>query len=121
MRISEVAKATGLSVSAIRFYERRSIIHRPNRNGRIRDYSEHDIRALRFLRNARSLGIPLRDIAEILQRPWNKGEMASAISDHRQAVQSQIDALKRVDTVLAHLETCMCNGVFDCELADVDD
>ena len=120
MRISEVARTTGLTTSTIRFYERRSIIRRPNRNGRNRDYSEEDIRVLRFVRNARSLGMPLRDIAEILQRPWNEGEMAVAISEHRQNVQSQIDALKRVDDVLAQLETCMCNGILDCELAEGD-
>lgn len=121
MRISEVAKKTGLSVSAIRFYERRSITRRPHRNGRNRDYSEDDIRALRFVRNARSLGMPLQDIADILERPGHKGEMAAAISDHRHEIQSQIDALKRVDGVLARLETCMCNGFLDCELAEGDD
>ncbi|MEL6363105.1 MAG: MerR family transcriptional regulator [Pseudomonadota bacterium] len=120
MRISEVAETTGLTVSAIRYYERRSIIRRPNRNGRNRDYSEDDIRILRFVRNARSLGMPLRDIAELLCRPWTEGEMAAAISGHRQNVQSQIDALKRVDDILAHLETCMCDGVLDCELAKGD-
>lgn len=120
MRISEVARTTGLTVSTIRFYERRSVIRRPNRNGRNREYSEDDIRVLRFVRNARSLGMPLKDIAEILQRPCNEGEMAAAISDHRRKVQSRIDALKRVDDVLAELETCMCNGVLDCDLAEGD-
>ncbi|MEM6636928.1 MAG: MerR family transcriptional regulator [Pseudomonadota bacterium] len=121
MRISDVARETGLSVSAIRYYERRSVIRRPNRNGQNRDYSEDDVRALRFVRNARSLNIPVRDIADILQRPWNKGDMAAEIADQRRVVQSQIDALRQVDGVLAHLETCMCEGVLDCELADGDD
>jgi len=120
MRISEVARATGLTVSTIRFYERRSIIGRPNRNGRNRDYSEADIRVLRFVRNAKSLGMPLKDIAEILQRSWDEGEMSAAISNHRQKVQSQIDALKQADDTLAQLETCICNGIFDCELANTD-
>ncbi|MEL6205529.1 MAG: MerR family transcriptional regulator [Pseudomonadota bacterium] len=120
MRISDVARTTGLTVSTIRFYERRSVIRCPNRTGRNRDYSEDDVRLLRFVRNARSLGMPLRDIAEILQRPWNEGEMAAVISAHRQKVQARIDALKRVDAVLARLETCMCNGALDCELAEGD-
>ncbi|MEM6826077.1 MAG: MerR family transcriptional regulator [Pseudomonadota bacterium] len=120
MRISDAAKTTGLSVSAIRFYERRSVIRRPNRRGLNRDYSEDDIRALRFVRNARALGIPLREIAELLQRPWDKGEMAAAISGYRQTVQSRIDTLKQVDGVLARLETCMCASVLDCDLADGD-
>lgn len=120
MRISEVARTTGLTVSAIRFYERRSVTRRPNRNGRNRDYSEDDVRVLRFVRNARSLGMPLGDIAEILERSWNEGELAAAISGHRQKVQSQIDALMRVDDALAELETCMCKGVLDCDMAKSD-
>ena len=121
MRISDVAKVTGLSVSAIRYFVRRSVIRRPVRNGRIRDYSEDDVRALRFVRNARSLNIPVRDIAAILQRPWKKGEMAAMIADHRRMVQSQIEALRQVESALAHFETCMCAGVPDCDLADSDD
>lgn len=121
MRISDVAKVTGLSVSAIRYYERQSVIRRPNRSGRNRDYSEEDVRALRFVRNARSLNIPVRDIAAILQQPWKKGEMAAVVSDHRRVVQSRIKTLRQVDNALADLETCMCVGVHDCELADGDD
>lgn len=121
MRISDVAKVTGLSVSAIRYYERQSVIRRPNRTGRNRDYSEDDVRTLRFVRNARSLNIPVGEIAAILQRPWKKGEMAAMIADHRRIVQSQIESLRQVDTELAHFETCMCRGVLDCELADRDE
>ncbi|MEM8777101.1 MAG: MerR family transcriptional regulator [Pseudomonadota bacterium] len=121
MRISDVARETGLSISAIRYYERCSVVRRPNRNGRNRDYSEDDVRALRFVRNARALKIPVQAIADILQRPRKKGAMAAVITDHRRMVQSQIDALRQVDSSLAQLETCMCEGVLDCELADGDD
>lgn len=121
MRISDVARKTGLSISAIRYYERRSVIRSPNRNGRNRDYSEDDVRVLRFVRNARSLNIPVGAIASILQRPWQRGEMAEVIAEHRQEVQSQIEALREVDTALAHLENCTCEGVLDCELGDGDD
>ncbi|MEM9360400.1 MAG: MerR family transcriptional regulator [Pseudomonadota bacterium] len=120
MRISEAARTTGLSVSAIRFYERSSIVRGPSRNGRNRDYSESDIRQLRFVRNARSLGIPLQYIAEILRGPENRVELAKMVSDHRKVVKSKIEALKRVNDVLVRLEECMCNGVSNCQLADGD-
>lgn len=121
MRISDAAKATGLSVSAIRFYERRAVTRRPSRTGRNRDYSEADIRALRFVRNARSLGMSLQSIADVLRRHWQEGTIADVICDHRAAVRSQIDALKQVDSVLAQLETCMCSSLCTCKLADADD
>ncbi|MEM8571803.1 MAG: MerR family transcriptional regulator [Pseudomonadota bacterium] len=121
MQISEAAKKTGLSVSAIRFYERRSIVRRPRREGRNRDYSDEDLRALHFVRRARALGMPLRDIAGILHRPWAEGEMAGKVSEHRQTIQAQIEALRRMDDALSRLETCKCHGVHDCELANGDD
>lgn len=120
MRRSDVARETGLSVSTIRYYERRSVIRRPNMDGGSRDYSEEDIRVLRFVRNSRSLGMPLRDIAEIVQEPWNKDKMALALSDHGQIIQARIDALRKVQDTLTQLETCACLGVLDCVLAGRD-
>ncbi|MGD1885268.1 MAG: MerR family transcriptional regulator [Paracoccaceae bacterium] len=120
MRISEVAKKTGLTVSTIRYYEKRSVTRLPKRNGRERVYSEDDLRRLRFVQKAPLLGMPLRDIAEILQKQWSKGEMAPVLSRHRRKIQSQIEAFKRMENALAQLETCTCSGVLDCELANSD-
>lgn len=120
MRISDVATEVGIPVSTIRFYEKRKVIPEPSRRGRDRCYSEEDVRTIQFVRDAQSLGLPLREITPLVQNTWNKGEMAKVAAGHRKTVKAQIEALQRVDEVLSALETCVCNSLRDCNLSSSD-
>lgn len=120
MRISDVAIEVGIPVSTIRFYEKRNVIREPSRHGRDRCYSEEDVRTIRFVRDAQSLGLPLREISTLVQNTWNKGEMAKVAAGHRKTVKAQIQALQRVDEVLSALEACVCNSPSDCNLSSSD-
>ena len=67
MRIGDVAAATGLEPSAIRYYESHDIVPAPQRtNAGYRDYDDNDVDLLRFVRRLRSLELPLDDIREIV-------------------------------------------------------
>ena len=46
MKIAEASALTGVPVSSIRFYEKRKIIPKPERDGRDRVFGPNDIRAL---------------------------------------------------------------------------
>lgn len=116
MRISDVADQTGISISAIRYYEKRAIIPKPNRNGRDRSFSENDIRAIQFVRDAQSLGLSLGEISILLKGSWSTGEMAKVATTHRRTVRDRIAALKRIDKVLASLETCRCDSFAECDM-----
>lgn len=116
MRISDVAEQTGIPVSTIRYYEKKAIIPKPKRNGRDRSFSPQDINAIQFVRDAQSLGLTLSEISTLLQGSWNTDEMAKLIVTHRQTVRERIEALNRIDKVLAALETCRCNSLADCNL-----
>src|SRR5258706_11759293 len=65
MKIGEVALASGVSASRIRFYEARGLLGRPLRasNG-YRDYSPDMVGLLRFIERAQRLGFTLREIQE---------------------------------------------------------
>jgi MerR family copper efflux transcriptional regulator len=67
LTIGKVAKRTGFSASAIRYYERQGLL-RPSRllNG-YRLYGQDAIKTLRFLRRAQSLGITLKEIGQLLE------------------------------------------------------
>jgi len=67
MHISELAKASGASTKTIRFYEETGLLPPAQRaeNG-YRLYGKDDVRRLRFIRNARSLGFSLDDLKEVL-------------------------------------------------------
>jgi len=119
MRISEVADQTGIPVSTIRYYEKRAIIPKPARNGRDRSFSKKDVLAIRFVRDAQSVGLPLSDISSLLQVSWDKGELAQLVARHRLNVRAQIETLKRIESTLANLETCRCGSIADCDLNSI--
>lgn len=116
MRISVVAAKTGVPVSTIRYYERRAIIPKPARNGRDRAFSGTDIQAIEFVRDAQSLGLSLAEASQLLQGSWGSGAMAELATKHRKTVAERINALNRIDTVLAALESCECASFAQCNL-----
>ena len=120
MRISDVSAQTGIPVSTIRFYEKRGIIAQPTRDGRNRNFSTQDVRAIQFVKDAQSLGLPLKEIATLLQGSWETGEMAKVAADYRQTVRIRIAALQRIDAVLAALTSCHCNSFADCDVGAAD-
>jgi MerR family copper efflux transcriptional regulator len=68
MQIGIVAKKIGLSVDAIRFYERNSLLPRPPRTpGGFRQYADCDLEALAFIRRVQSLGFKLREVRGLLR------------------------------------------------------
>jgi MerR family copper efflux transcriptional regulator len=67
MQIGIVAKRVGLSVDAIRFYERNALLPRPPRTqGGFRQYAESNVETLAFVRRVQSLGFKLSEIRGLL-------------------------------------------------------
>ncbi len=117
MRISDVARETGVPVSTIRFYERRAIIPKPLRSGRDRVFRQADVAAIAFVRDAQTLGLPLAEISVLLQGSWRDGNMVQLARKHRVDVQAKMEALSRIDRMLAELEKCNCDSFSDCDLS----
>ena len=68
MRIGEVAKASGLPPSTVRYYEDIGLVPEPARaaNG-YRDYEPAAVERLRFISDAQDSGLTLAEIASILE------------------------------------------------------
>ena len=67
MQIGTVGKRVGLSVDAIRFYERNALLPRPPRTqGGFRQYSENDVETLSFIGRVQNLGFTLREVRDLL-------------------------------------------------------
>jgi MerR family copper efflux transcriptional regulator len=67
MQIGIVAKKVGLSVDAIRFYERNALMRRaPRTQGGFRQYGEDDLETLGFIRRVQGLGFKLNEIRSLL-------------------------------------------------------
>lgn len=73
MQIGAIAKKIGLSVDAIRFYERNALLPRPPRTpGGFRQFGESDVETLEFIRRAQGLGFTLREVRELLELRHNR-------------------------------------------------
>ena len=68
MQIGIAAKRIGLSVDAIRFYERSGLLPRaPRTEGGFRRYGENDLKTLAFVRRVQGLGFKLSEIRGLLK------------------------------------------------------
>ncbi|URK89038.1 MerR family DNA-binding protein (plasmid) [Rhizobium sp. RCAM05350] len=71
--IAGLARAGGVGVETVRYYQRRGLLGTPQRAGTpghasgIRRYGEDDIRRLRFIRSAQTAGFTLDEIGELLK------------------------------------------------------
>lgn len=94
MRVGEVARATGVTVEALRFYERRGLLPAPARTpAGYRDYSQSVVAAVRFIRHTQQLGFSLDDIAGMLDLAAGGPDNCDTVRDLAQAKIDQV-ALK---------------------------
>jgi DNA-binding transcriptional MerR regulator len=68
MRIGQLAKAAGVTVQTIRFYERRGLLRSPQRTASgYRIYAASDLESLRFIKWCQPMGFTLTELRELLQ------------------------------------------------------
>jgi len=67
MRIGQFARAAGVGIQTIRFYEREKLLRVPPRTaGGYRDYGERDLDRLLFIRRNHEIGFTLAEIRQLL-------------------------------------------------------
>jgi DNA-binding transcriptional MerR regulator len=97
--IGELARRTGLTVKAIRFYSERGIVASIGRNSAgHRLYDASALGRLEFLRTMRGLGLDLATIRTVLDGERSLAEVAAV---HAEAVAVQISMLRVRQAVLA--------------------
>ncbi|HXQ12042.1 MAG TPA: redox-sensitive transcriptional activator SoxR [Caulobacteraceae bacterium] len=126
LSIGDLARRTGLSVSAIRFYEQRGLVRAIRTSGNQRRFARSDIRRLSFALIAQRLGLSLGQIeAELATLPAGR----SPTREDWQAVSRRIRGL--LDEKIALLEQtrdrldgcigCGCLSLDRCALYNPDD
>ena len=60
LTIGQVAKTTGVAAKTIRYYEQIGVLPLPDQ------YDQSGVHRLQFIRRARSLGLPLRDVKTVI-------------------------------------------------------
>jgi MerR family transcriptional regulator, copper efflux regulator len=116
MTIGQVAKAAGLGIETIRYYERERLLERPaRRSSGYRQFDEVAVKRLRFIKQAQRLGFTLREIRELLALRLNPSSTRNQIRERAQAkvadIELRIAELQRMKSALLPLiEACDGQG-----------
>jgi DNA-binding transcriptional MerR regulator len=68
-RVEEIARAAGVTVDTVRFYQARGLLPAPERRGRVAIYSEDHLSQLRQIRTLNREGLTLEAVRRVLERP----------------------------------------------------
>lgn len=115
MRIGEVARRTGLSVAAIRYYERLGLLRRASRApSGYREFSPDVVRCLEFIRRAQELGFSLLEIQQLLVLRLDPAspaaEVRARVESKLESVGAKMRELKRLEDALQTLKNACCAG-----------
>jgi len=106
LTIGAFAKAAGVNVETIRFYQRKGLLPEPDKPyGSIHRYGEADVTRVRFVKSAQRLGFSLDEVAELLRLDdGTHCDEASHLAEHKlQDVREKMADLVRMETVLSEL------------------
>jgi len=82
LQIGTLALQTGLTVDAIRFYEKSGLLKRPVRTeGGFRLFRQEDALDLRFIQKAQELGFSLKEVRELLSLQREDVEVCTHVDD----------------------------------------
>ena len=126
LKIGDVAKRSGVSVSSLHFYERKGLIQSYRNAGNQRIYSRSILRRVAIIKVAQQLGMPLKEIKEAISiLPMNK----SASSDDwkqlssfwKEQLDERIHKLIQLRDELSNCIGCGCLSMSACALRNPED
>lgn len=108
MKIGDLARATGVEVETIRYYEKAGLLPAPAReaNG-YRSYGDQHLERLAFVRHCRALDIPLADVKRLLDFLGNPrddcGDIDALIAAQLTRVRARLASLRALERQLCAL------------------
>ena len=126
LAVGEVARRSGVAVSALHFYERKGLIHSVRNGGNQRRYARDVLRRLAVIRVAQRVGVPLEAVArafEVLpqQRPPTHAEWTRMSAAWHGELSRRIVYLQRLRDQLTECIGCGCLSLRRCQLANPGD
>jgi len=104
--IGRLARAAGVNVETIRYYQRLGLVDEPSRPpGGVRRYTEEAVSRVRFIKRAQELGFSLNEIRRLMQLgdPQSCGEARALAAEKLTLVESRLADLARLRGVLLEL------------------
>ena len=124
--IGQLAERTGLSVSAIRYYETQGLLKSERSAGGQRRFLRSDIRRLSFVLIAQQVGFTIEQIREQLNslpdgRTPNKADWSRLSKRFRRMLDQKIDAMVQMRERLDGCIGCGCLSLTSCQLYNPED
>jgi DNA-binding transcriptional MerR regulator len=114
MKVGQVAKAAGVSIQTIRFYERRGLLPVPIRlSSGYRDYPDRSVSTVLLIKQMQELGFTLRELSRFIHlletEPHNPVERRACVEAKLTSIDEQIERLRSMRRQLsARLAVCEC-------------
>jgi DNA-binding transcriptional MerR regulator len=100
LQISEVSEKYGMTPDTLRYYERIGLIPpvRRSKSG-LRDYDEHDLNWISFIKCMRSAGLPIEQLTRYVQL-FSEGDVTlearkQILKDQREQIRARMAELQR--------------------------
>jgi len=110
LTIGTLAKAAGVNVESIRFYQRKRLLAEPDKPyGGIRRYDASHVRRVRFVKSAQRLGFSLDEVGDLLSLDDGADcAQASTMAERKLAdVREKLADLRRMEAALSEsLKAC---------------
>lgn len=124
--IGDVARRSGLAVSALHFYERRGLIRSVRTAGNQRRYARDVLRRLAVIRVAQRVGVPLEAIGRVFaelpgERAPTRADWARMSAAWRGELDARIRDLQHLRDQLTDCIGCGCLSLRRCRLNNPDD
>ncbi|CAB5674530.1 Redox-sensitive transcriptional activator soxR [Delftia tsuruhatensis] len=126
LSVGEVARRSGITVSALHFYERQGLIESLRTAGNQRRYARSVLRRVAVIKVAQRMGLPLADIAQALQslpsgRTPTQADWSALSARWRQALDARIEGLTQLRDQLDGCIGCGCLSLKVCPLRNDGD
>ncbi len=115
LTIGRLARAAGVNVETVRYYQRRNLMSRPGRY-----YAAEQLTRLRFIKRAQELGFTLKEIAELLRLDGAACGEARGLAERKRAdIEARLKDLTAMRRALNRLiRTCRTGKTPSCPLLD---
>jgi MerR family redox-sensitive transcriptional activator SoxR len=126
LTVGELARRSGFTASAIRFYDKEGLITASRTAGGQRRFERNTLRRLAFIRAARNVGLSLDEVcAALAMLPGNRtpthADWARLSKEWRTRLNEQIDALTALRDDLQSCIGCGCLSLRRCAISNPAD
>lgn len=113
--IAEVAQQSGLTPSALRYYERRGLIASDGRRGLRREYDDSVLTRLALIALGRRAGYSLEKIGALFRPQGGKYDLnRSELRDQAAKLRQQAQELQGTAELLDHVASCTAPSHLEC-------